>query len=1101
MIAFLKKNNTFLKIIVIFALFIGWISVVNIPKEVTPSIDIPNYIITLVYPGADPKLLDEQVVSKLEPKLRSISLVNKVTASSSFNIGVINVEFSETKNNLDAINDIKAVIDQIYPTLPSEVRYPTVRKVDISDAPIYTFSVGWNTDLQTLYQAIKPLEDQIKSVAWVSDINVIGKPIQQISLLFDYDKLVQYNLDLTQIIGGLRTANFKISTDRKEIGGKLYTVELRNYGANIQDIVTAIENYDIFLRNGRSLKIKDVARVFNTLKGSDKESYIVKGFDPNNILRTLSFQIKKIPWADTQFITERVLELIENYKKQKPDLFFYETSSQKEQTDSIFQSFISNFSQTALQVFVVILLFLWLRAWFVSLIGFVTVYALTLAVLYYSGAAFNNITSFSLILVLGIMVDNIIIIVEWTIEKIRSGATNIWDAINHALQNYTIPVIMGTLTTVVVFVPILFSLKGIIGQFMKSFPITVNLNLMMSLFTTLVLLPAIIVSLIKPKQFMGEEQHHRVWKQTKNRSLYLMTVSIWPYYFRKFHIPRIYLFSLPYIQSSDAIKKVEQIGKRFALKFRWIAQSRMRLWSVTIWFWLFFISSFFLLIFGWLQVDFLWNSDSNNVWINVTYQPWISFDENKQVTYQVTKKLIEYLRDNDYLHGIESLSLDIWSQRVANSVAAAFGAWWWNFSLMSYTLRLHDSDKRVNGRKRNFKSFQLTERLQDFVNEDIKKQFPQVKDIFALTQRGGPWGWKPVGFQILWDDLQKMGAYVAQIMPSLQAVPEIFNISTSVDYTNGRFTYLIDERVTKDLGVNINAFFLMLSAIKNSAYEPNGVKITEFNDFTDDPLEVKSFVLYDDNLADVQVNNVFLDQITRSIRLEPELKSINRVDGLRTITVEADKLSSAPLGVITPQIQQIIKDNPLPPWIQFKNSADIETQSQSGKQLGNAFLFGIILMFLLLIFQFWNVKYPILILTGTLLSIAWWLYFLWILWFSFSFAAQLGMFGVIWVGVNQSIVLIDYLENLFASGEVKTVQEALEKAIERRFVPIFLTTLTSVSGIIAVIFSDEVFGSLWVTFAWWLLLSVFIGLWYVPSILMLLHTKEDERLFTEQKGE
>jgi hypothetical protein len=57
---------------------------------------------------------------------------------------------------------------------------------------------------------------------------------------------------------------------------------------------------------------------------------------------------------------------------------------------------------------------------------------------------------------------------------------------------------------------------------------------------------------------------------------------------------------------------------------------------------------------------------------------------------------------------------------------------------MSYTLRLHDSDKRVNGRKRNFKSFQLTERLQDFVNEDIKKQFPQVKDIFALTQRGGP---------------------------------------------------------------------------------------------------------------------------------------------------------------------------------------------------------------------------------------------------------------------------------------------------------------------------------------------------------------------------
>jgi multidrug efflux pump subunit AcrB len=178
--------------------------VLTIPKEAIPSANIPYYIVSVVYAGADPATIEEQVVNKLEQRFKSISLIKNVKSTSSANMGIISLEFYPTKSDVSATNDIKAAIDQVYPTLPSDVKVPTLKKVDISNTPIYTFSVAAHYPPEMIYDKVKALEDKIKSVPGVGEVTVIGKPTKEIKINFDADKIAALDLDISIIVSTLK---------------------------------------------------------------------------------------------------------------------------------------------------------------------------------------------------------------------------------------------------------------------------------------------------------------------------------------------------------------------------------------------------------------------------------------------------------------------------------------------------------------------------------------------------------------------------------------------------------------------------------------------------------------------------------------------------------------------------------------------------------------------------------------------------------------------------------------------------------------------------------------------------------------------------------
>lgn len=172
MIDFLKKNRLIILVFISFLGVYGIGALFTITKEATPTVNVPYYNITTLYPGADPKTIDEQVTDKLDKKFKTISLVKKITSSSSYNVSSITIEFYTNKKDVDAVNDIKAAIDQTVSSLPSDVKTPVTRKVDITGLPIYQFALAGPYSSDILYQKAKTLEDDIKSIPGVSDVNV-----------------------------------------------------------------------------------------------------------------------------------------------------------------------------------------------------------------------------------------------------------------------------------------------------------------------------------------------------------------------------------------------------------------------------------------------------------------------------------------------------------------------------------------------------------------------------------------------------------------------------------------------------------------------------------------------------------------------------------------------------------------------------------------------------------------------------------------------------------------------------------------------------------------------------------------------------------------
>jgi len=128
---------------------------------------------------------------------------------------------------------LKAAIDQVYPTFPSDVNYPMVKKVSVDDTPVYSFSVAGDLPIQVMYDTLKDLEDQIQSVAGVSDVNIIGKPIKEVKIIFDEQKLALLDMDFFLAVNQLKNAFVKYPVDKKDVAGKIYSFEIINYETDL----------------------------------------------------------------------------------------------------------------------------------------------------------------------------------------------------------------------------------------------------------------------------------------------------------------------------------------------------------------------------------------------------------------------------------------------------------------------------------------------------------------------------------------------------------------------------------------------------------------------------------------------------------------------------------------------------------------------------------------------------------------------------------------------------------------------------------------------------------------------------------------------------
>lgn len=1030
MTKFLKNNSVAIIIVTIFLAIYGVIALFTIPKEAQPSINIPYYYISFSYLGADPSSIEEQIVIPLEQRLKSISAVKNISASSYYNFGTILVEFDKTKSDVDATNDIKAVIDQVWPTLPSDVKTPVLKKVDITDSPVYSFSIVGSTPTQVLYDEVKSLEDNIKAIAGVSDVSIIGKPTKEIQIVFDVQKLWALNLDFSMIVSQLKSAFVKFPVDKKIVDGKLYSFEIVNYDTNLTGLLDEIEWYTILSLQGKKIALRDVAQVYVWYKNQDKKSFIINDINNPQTKNALSFQIKKSPWYSLWPLVDAIKTALTEYQISHPDLEFVETLSQEESINKTYGLFISNFWQTGLLVFFIILLFLWARSSFVIFFSFFIVYLSNFIYLKTIGYSFNNIVSFALILVLWIMVDNLIVITQGIVTWLQEYVWDIWQAIAYSLRVYGKPVIFWTLTTIVVFAPLYFGLSGVMGEYIRSMPVTVISNLVISLIVTLLILPVIASLLFKS------------WAEFVNWTSLSFLKKIGDY-----------IWSLVYRQNRTKRRSFGVVVV-FILWFFW-AISLMATWAV--------------------KFSFMGSMDSDNVRMNINYSPGLSLEDNQKYTAKVADATMKYFQTE--LSGlVKEVAIDLGQWYSLE--------WWWSVGshVSSFTIKL------VPSADRETTSYTIVEQMQQELLAALQQKYAFIDDMSVFTMQAWWWGGKPVAFSIVGEDYQAINNYIQTILPDISQIPGVFNVGASIAYTNGKLVYVIDENIAKELWANSMSVVMNMIALQNTTRFSNGVLVNEFSEFWSDALPLKAFLQTTAPIEQTKIGNYTLDQIVKKQELKPEINVIDRTNGKRSISIQWDKLSNVALADITAAIDVVIQNHPLPVGMEYTSGWDIQQLDETTSDMTSAMIIGLVLMLLVLIIQFNSLKYAVLIIFSILFSFGWIIGILAITWFDLTFPAMIAIFGVFGVGVNQMLILLEDF-NYYYKEQWLSVAEAFQESIDERFVPIFLTNATTIIWLSILAMKDELFGSMAIAFIWWLFASILIGLFLLPAFMNLFTRK------------
>jgi len=478
MTKFAVKNPVTILVLAFILFLAGVSSYLSLPRESFPEIKIPLIFVNTVYPGASPEDIEKLVTEKIEDKLDGVDGVKKVTSQSMESVSAIQVEFNTDVDVETALRRVKDKVDMAKGDLPDDVEDPIVQELNFSNIPIFVVSLTSDYGMDRLETVAEDLKDRIQAVPGVLEAKVTGKQEKEISVDVDPDRMRAYNLNLGDISGAIQSQHRNIPGGALKAGGNRFTIkltgELKDPGA-FGDIVVRAEG-------NNTVRLRDVATV--KFGWSRDRSTIAR----YNGKPSLAITVTKRTGENIITIIDEAKKVIEERSVEWPKGTVADFSFDQSTEIRDMVSELTNHIITGLFLVVGILTFFlgFRNSFFIStaipfsmMIGFI--------VLQMMGITLNMVVLFSLVLGLGMLVDDGIVVVENIYRHMAMGKTRVQAAID-GTREVMIPVATATLTTVSAFLPIMW-MPGIMGNFMKYLPITVSVTLGGSLFVAFIFNP------------------------------------------------------------------------------------------------------------------------------------------------------------------------------------------------------------------------------------------------------------------------------------------------------------------------------------------------------------------------------------------------------------------------------------------------------------------------------------------------------------------------------------------------------------------------------------------------------------------------------------
>lgn len=468
---------------------------VSLPREGSPDITIPYVTVASVYEGTAPQEMEKLITIPLEKQLNDVDGIKEIRSTSSENLSVITIEFLAGQPIDAAQQRVKDKVDLARPDLPADLDEPVVDSFNFSsDSPIFTFTLSGRTPLSRLKSLAEDLQDQIEALPGVSEANISGTREREIRVELDVARLAMYDIPVGLVTQRIAEENSTVSAGNLEVQGNKFQVRVPG------EFQRASELRSIMLvqRDGRPIYLTDVAVIHDTFK--DLESISRLNGEP-----CVSLSIKKRSGQNSVAIIESIQELLKGFML-PPAVTLTVVQDESDYIRSTIEELENNIFSGFCLVILVLLLFMgWRNSLFVAIaIPMSMLIAFTLLPMF--GFTLNMMVLYSLVLAVGMLVDNAIVIVE-NIYRLRTKGLSRIEAARQGASEVAWPVITSTLTTLAVFSPLMFW-PDVIGQFMSIMPKTLMVVLSASLFVAIVINPAVCSALISGRKKDQQEKQH-----------------------------------------------------------------------------------------------------------------------------------------------------------------------------------------------------------------------------------------------------------------------------------------------------------------------------------------------------------------------------------------------------------------------------------------------------------------------------------------------------------------------------------------------------------------------------------------------------------------
>ncbi|MGH7475558.1 MAG: efflux RND transporter permease subunit [Longimicrobiales bacterium] len=1006
---------------------LGILSYNAVPKEAQPEITIPTIAISTIYPGVAPQDIETLVTRVIEDELNRIPDITELTSTSVEGYSSVVAEFASDMDMTEALQAVREKIDLAKPKLPDDAEDPIISEFNFAEFPIMQVNVSGEYGLVRLKDVAEELQDRLEQIPSILEVRLSGGLEREVQIDVDLQKLQYYDVAFTDVIDAIRDENINVPGGGIAVGTQEYLVRVDGEF----DDPAVIEDLVITMKGGRAIYVRDVAGVDFGFR--DRESYARLDGNP-----VVTLDIVKRAGENIIETADAVKATIAGLQPTLPATTVVKiTSDMSEDIHSMVSSLENNIISGLVLVVAVLLFFLGIRN--ATLVGISIPMSMLLSfiVMRLLDFSMNMVVLFSLILALGMLVDNAIVVVENIYRHLEEGYDRV-RAATRATAEVAMPIIASTLTTLAAFAPLAFW-PGIVGEFMKYLPLTLIITLSSSLFVALVIVPALAVGFMRlegePPQPLTRAAR-RTLLLGAGFALLLVGLAN-PLTALLFALTA---FSLIWLHRA----LLERFARWFQTSFvpvllrvyegrlRWALDHRAVVVGAA---GAVFVISFFA--FGALNAGIEFFPEDIP-----PAQAQVVIDVPSGTDASFTNDLA--LRLEREVRGIRGFE-DVDAQVTTVSDGDGGGNMFFGGSGEGrVTLSFVDFVDR------EYDTFEVLESMQREIGRDIAGA-----DISVAKPQDGPPSGAPVNIEIAGRDpqlLKQLGERAVELLRASPVYSRLEGLESDMAEARLELVVAVDrERAalyglsTAEVGALVRTAIQGTEAAKyrtgNDEYD---IVVRLAEPYRSDIDALRDFTVVNEDGVQIPLNSV------ASWQVEEGFGSVQRKDLDRVVTVSSDvkagENSNAVLAEVQSTLTGFVAD--LPPGYRLSYTGQNEEQQDAQRFLTSAFLAALLLIAMVLVSQFNSIVKPLIIMTSVIMSIVGVLIGLILFRMPFGIIMTgVGVISLAGVVVNNAIVLIDYVDILRERDGLDR-REALVRGGMTRFRPVILTAITTVLGLV-----------------------------------------------------